>query len=81
MQPYASLTRHVAHLLYGVLTLATTGSCLCSDFKPGIQQCSRYLSQQDLVAMQQTVSLAAEDVALSLVITLLHTDHSCKAAL
>lgn len=31
--------------------------------------------------MQQTVSLAAEDVALSLVITLLHTDHSCKAAL
>ena len=31
--------------------------------------------------MQQTVSLAAEDVALSLVVALLHTGHSCKAAL
>ena len=43
-------------------------------------QC-RYLSQQGLVAVQQTVSLAAEGVALSLVVPLLQASHSCKAAL
>ena len=41
----------------------------------------RYLRQQGLVAMQQTVSLAAEEVALSLLVPLLQLTYSFKAAL
>ena len=40
-----------------------------------------YLSQQGLVALQQAVSLAAEGMALSLVVPMLQASHSCKAAL
>lgn len=41
----------------------------------------RYLRQQGLVAVQETVSLAAEEVALSLLVPLLQLPDSCKAAL